>query len=143
MRTLLLIFVAGLFSSSVYSQDVSIKVLFEKEGIETTISDLSAKWILDNDTLVALVQNNSIIIPKSLFGKKGKAVISINKVLFTFNNFVVAWNDELLIWKLAVDYKPFDKEKHWTIKDWRKIKVVYSLDYGNGKQITEYRFKKI
>lgn len=143
MRTLLLIFVAGLFSFSGHSQDVSINVLFEKEGVETAISNLSAKLILDNDTVVASTQGNSISIPKNLFGKKGKTVICINNTTFTFDNFVVAWNDELLVWKIDVDYKPFDKEKYWTIRNWKKIKVIYSLDYGNGKQLTEYRFKKL
>jgi len=55
---------------------------------------------------------------------------------------VVAWNEQLYQWKFEVDTKPFDKEKFWMVTNWGKIKVIYSLDYGNGKQVTQHRFKR-
>lgn len=139
-----LIFAGSLLflSGNLYAQDVPIKVFFEKDGKETTISKLSVQWVLDGDTIVTEAHTDTLKIPKALFGRKGQGVFSINNEKYEFSNMVVAWNDELYQWNFVVDTKPFDKEKFWSVTNWKKIKVIYSLDYGNGKQITQYRYKK-
>jgi len=139
-----LIFAGSLLflSGNLCAQDVPIKVFLEKDGKETAIQKLSVQWVLDGDTIVTEAHADTLKIRKDLFGRKGKGVFTINNERYEFSNMVVAWNEELYQWKFMVDTKPFDKDKFWSVTDWKGIKIIYSLDYGNGKQVTQYRYTR-
>jgi len=65
-------------SGRLYAQDVSIKVLFEKDGREKPVSKLSVRWVLDGDTIVIQGHADTLKIPRTLFNRKGQGVFTIN-----------------------------------------------------------------
>jgi len=121
-------------------QEIPLEVHFESEGQIETITELKLTIVDPSDTIIIISTGNVLKIPKELFGKKVVLDFTINGNNLAFHGVPVAWNDKLLQWNIGLDRKPFDKERFWNIKKWKKVKeIIYYLDYGNGKQVTEYQ----
>ncbi|MEO5979699.1 MAG: hypothetical protein ABIS36_25965 [Chryseolinea sp.] len=139
MKSLLFCTLLSITPFTVCGQDMSVKIVFEPEGIAEPIRELMLIIVDQTDTLFLRSESNVIGVPKKLFNRKVILHFKINGNDLVFHGVPVAWNNDFLEWTLVYDKKPFDKERFWMIRKWRKVKkAIYSLDYGNGKQVTEY-----
>lgn len=129
-----------LFSFSAFGQNVKLNLNFECNGSEEKIKKLELSIIDQQDTLIVKTSGNTLEIPRLIFNHQVTLLFSINKKEIVFRNVPIAWNEKSFEWTIGVDSKPFNKEKFWSIKNWEEVKkMIYYLDYGNGKQVIDYK----
>jgi hypothetical protein len=129
----------NLLSAAVLGQKVTVVVNFECDGVIKKVKRLELSIFDQQDTVVIRTNGNRVEIPSSMCNRQVTLRFSINKKALFFRNVPVAWNDDHLEWNIVVDNKPFNRERFWSIENWEKVeKMVYYLDYGNGKQVTDY-----
>lgn len=141
MKAFVLIVLSTLLSISLWAQDdTEVKFAYEVDGESKVVKKLKVVVTAGESKTNLLITKGEIVVPNTLINQNVKLEFVVNKKTYHFENFHVMFNDESPTWTLKVDEKPFDREQNFFVKDWTLVaKCVYVLDYGNGKQIAEYR----
>ncbi|MBS1918621.1 MAG: hypothetical protein JST17_00040 [Bacteroidetes bacterium] len=136
MKTLITLISFVMLSSCAMAQNNNISISFEVEGKQQDYKNATAEFIYNNDTLSSKIENGKLTIPATVVKKKATVIFYIDKYVLKFSSIPVTWNDLNPKWAVGVDTPPFDKEKFWTIKSWKKVEIVYYLKNEDGRMFT-------
>lgn len=142
MKTLLSLILFVLLSSYTIAQSNIVNIDFEVDGKTIIYKDAVVKFINDKDTISTNIEDGKLTIPAPVFKKRGTVIFHINNYLLKFDSIPVTLNSLSPKWTVGVDKKPFDKKKHWVIKSWKKVQIVYYLNNDDGRTFTVDGYKK-
>lgn len=141
MKAIVLVVLSTLLSIGLWAQDnTEVKFAYEVDGESKVVKKLKVVAITEESKINLSIKKGEIVVPNTLINQDVKLDFIVNRKTYHFENFHMMFNNESPTWTLKVDEKPFDREQSWFIKDWTMVtKCIYVLDYGNGKQVSEYR----
>ena len=142
MKTLIILIYSVLLSSYVIAQSSIVNINFEVDGKVTIYNNATVKFINDKDTISKNIEDGKLTIPASVFKKRVTVIFCIDNYYLKFDSIPVTLNSLSPKWTVGVDKKPFDKEKLWMIKSWRKVQIVYYLNNDDGRTFTVDNYKK-
>lgn len=142
MKTLIILICSVLLSSYVIAQNNIVNVNFEVDGKPTDYKEAVVKFIDKQDTISINIEDGQLTIPITVLKKRVTAIFYIDNYLLKFDSIPVTLNTLSPKWTLGVDNKPFDKKKHWQIKSWKRVQIIYYLNNDDGRTFTVDRCKK-
>ena len=115
---------------------VNIKLIIDGNPIQLK-DDFKMGFVKERDTSFGVIEGSKFLFPNGIKeGDKLTLLFLNSKYSLFFKSFTVVINGENPVWEIGVDEKPFDKKKHWSIKKWRKVKLVYYVEDSNGGRLT-------
>lgn len=142
MKTLIILIYSVLLSGYVITQNNIVNVNFEVDGKQIAYKKAVVKFIDNKDTIGTNIADGQITIPATVFKKRVTVIFYIDNYLLKFDSIPVTVNNLSPKWTLGVDSKPFDKKKHWQIKSWKKVQIIYYLNNDDGRTFTVDHCKK-
>jgi hypothetical protein len=142
MKTLLILILSVLLSSYTIAQSNIVNIDFEVDGKITVYKDAVVKFINDKDTISTNIEDGKLTIPAPVFKKRVTVIFYINSYYLKFDSIPVTLNSLSPKWTVGVDKKPFDKKKHWVVKSWKKVQIIYYLKNDDGRTFTVDGMKK-
>jgi len=124
------------------AQNNVVNINFEVDGKPMVYKNAVVEFFHNKDTIKVNVEEGKLVIPESVFRKKVTAVFSVDKYFLLFDSIPITLNTYSPKWTLGVDKKPFDKKKHWAVKSWKKVQIIYYLHNDDGRTFTVWRYKK-
>jgi hypothetical protein len=136
---LLLLVYSRIFAQASVEYDITIK--FVEDGACRALKDDFKIWFTKGkDTLSATVSADKIRLPCGIKnGDKTTMLFEKGQHNLVFYSFNISVNDKNPTWEIGVDTAPFDKDKYWTIKEWRNIQLIYYISDNNGGLMTVRR----
>jgi hypothetical protein len=99
--------------------------------------DFKMGFIKQKDTIFGVIEEDKFLLPDGVKDGDKLSLFFLNsKYSLLFKSFTIVINAENPLWEIGVDEKPFDRKKHWSIKKWRKVKLVYYIQDSNGGRLT-------
>lgn len=142
MKTSLTIIFFVLLSGFTVAQSNIVNIDLEVDGKATIYKDAAVKFINEKDTISTNIEDKKLTIPASVFKKRVTVVFYIDKYVLKFDSIPVTLNSLSPKWTVGIDKKPFDKKKHWAVKSWKKVQIVYYLNNDDGRTFTVDGYKK-
>lgn len=142
MKPLITLICFGLLCSYTIAQSNIVNVEFEVDGESLTYKNAIVKFIYDNDTTNATIEDRKLTIPQSVVQLKATIIFYIDNYVLRFNSIPITWNILNPKWTVGVDSRPFDKKKFWTVKSWKKVQIIYYLINEDGRTFTVDNCKK-
>jgi hypothetical protein len=124
------------------AQDNVVNIDFEVDGKQSAYKNAIVKFIYNKDTINTDVKDGKLTIPETVFKKRAIVTFYIDNYVFVFDSIPVTLNSLNPRWTIGVDKKPFDKKKFWTVKSWKKVKIIYYLDNADGRMFTVDGYEK-
>ena len=131
-----------MLSSHVMAQNNIVNINFEVEGKQEAYKNATVEFIYNNDTISTNIEEGKLSIPVAVIKKNATVFFYIDKYILKFISIPITWNDLNPKWTIGIDTSPFDKEKFWTVKSWKKVKIVYYLKNEDGRMFTVDDCKK-
>lgn len=142
MKTLIALIYSVLLSNYTMAQNSIVNIDFEVDGKQSVYKDATVRFIYNKDTITTNIENGKLTIPASVVKKRAIVVFYIDKYVLNFDSIPVTLNSLNPKWTVGVDKKPFDKGKHWTVKSWKKVQIIYYLKNEDGRTFTVDGCKK-
>jgi hypothetical protein len=142
MKISLIIIFSVLLSGYTVAQNNIVNIGFEVDGKTTVYKDAVVKFINDKDTISINIEDGKLTIPAPVFKKRVTVIFYIDHYFLKFDSIPVTLNSLSPKWTVGVDKKPFDKKKHWVVKSWKKVQIVYYLNNDDGRTFTVDSYKK-
>jgi hypothetical protein len=142
MRILITLIYSVLLGSHVMAQDSVVNIDFEVDGKQSAYKNAIVRFIYNKDTINANVKDGKLTIPEMVLKKRLIVTFYIDNYVLIFDSIPVTLNNLNPKWIVGVDKKPFDKKKFWTVKSWKKVKIIYYLDNADGRMFTVDCYKK-
>jgi len=121
---------------------VEVKFLIEDRLMELN-DNFNIYFITEGDTLVPEISKNSFYLDRASIPDSCTILFRYNKLFLKYNNIKLDKSSIGKLWQFKLDIKPFDEQEYWYLKEkMNRIKWIYTLDTGQGRILTEYRFKK-
>lgn len=115
---------------------VSIRFFVDENPLHLK-DDFKIGFINQKDTAFGVVFGDTLFLPDAVKdGDKFTLLFVNSKYSLQFKDFTIVFNPENFVWEIGVDEKPFDRKIFWTIKKWRRVKLVYYIKDGNGGRLT-------
>ena len=142
VKTILLTILCTIYTSLI-AQTTAINLSLYKEKIRIKGS-IKARVLSDGKFTILTTKDSLLYIPDSFLNRKLDLEITTNKYKLKFDSLYFYWREEYPFWKIDIDFFPFDKKKHWAVKEkLKKVKWIFSIDRGNGTIIEYYGRKSL
>ena len=142
MKTLITFVYCVLISGYTIAQNNIVIVGFEVDGIPSIYKKATVKFINDKDTISTNIEDGKLTIPAPVFKKRVTVIFYIDNYFLKFDSIPVTLNNLSPKWTVGLDKKPFDKKRHWAVKSWKKVQIVYYLNNDHGRTFTVDGYKK-
>ena len=136
MKTLITLICSVTLSSYTMAQNNIVNISFEVEDKQQDYKNATAEFIYDNDTLSLKIEDGKLTIPAAVVKKKATAIFYIDRYVLKFSSIPITLNDLNPKWTVGVDTLPFNKEKFWTVKSWKKVEIIYYFKNEDGRMFT-------
>lgn len=126
------------------SETFKVEVKFYIEDSLVLLNDnFNIYFITEGDTLISKISKDSFYIERTSIPDSCTILFRYKKLFLEYNNIKLDKSSIGKLWQFKLDIKPFDEQEYWYLKEkLDKIKWIYTLDTGQGRVLTEYRFKK-
>jgi hypothetical protein len=140
---IVIIFIFLLFvSGCLIAQNNLVNINFDIDGKSTVYKNAFVDFVFNKDTIRVNVDGLKLKIPEYVFRKKVTIIFSVDKFFLRFDSIPITLNTYSPQWTIGIDKKPFDKKKHWQVKSWKKVQIVYYLHNDDGRTFTVWLHKK-